>query len=112
MSFTCDDCRRRLLRVEDIRNCARCRTHGRALNIPQEHTDSDLLTSAMIGYALGSGFSSSDPVATPDISSGGGQFGGAGASGSWDPSPDSGSSSSSTDSGSSSGSSGGSGGSE
>lgn len=104
MSFTCDDCRRRLLRVEDIRNCARCRTHGRALNIPEEHANDDLLTPTMIGYALGAGFTSSEPAPVPDVSGGGGEFSGAGASGSWTPDPpapssDTGSSSSSTDSG-------------
>lgn len=87
MSFSCDDCKRRLLRVEDIRNCARCRTHGRALNIPEEHANEDLLTPALIGYALGSGFTSSEPAPTPDLSGGGGEFSGAGASGSWTPDP-------------------------
>lgn len=86
MSFSCNECQRRLLRVEDIRNCARCRTHGRAVNIPEDHADSDLLTSALIGYALGDGFSTREPSApAPEVfSGGGGESAGAGASASWD----------------------------
>lgn len=115
MSFRCNECHRNIRTVAEVRNCQRCQSNGRAANIPAHQSDSDWLTPAIIGYALGGGFSShsSDaPASEPEpFSGGGGLSGGAGASGSWDDdssrsSPSSDSSSSSSDSSSSSSDSG------
>jgi hypothetical protein len=108
--FKCHYCYRIIRRVEDVRGCARCDVAGRARTIPDTHSDSDMLTAGILGYALGGGFSShsSSPSDDSSFSGGGGSFSGAGASGSWDSgsssSSDSGSSSSSDPGGSSFGS--------
>lgn len=102
--FKCTDCQKVVRRVEDIRNCSRCQSRGIGSSIPANHNDTDWLTPAIIGYALGGGFSShshSTPAedTTPAFSGGGGDTVGAGAGGSW--SDDSDRSSGSSDSSSS-----------
>lgn len=114
--FKCTDCQKVVRKVEDIRNCSRCQSNGSSASIHERHQDSDWLTPAIIGYALGGGFlehtTYSTPEETPSFSRGGGETAGGGASASWSDdssssSPDSSSSdSSSSDSGSSSSDSG------
>jgi len=111
--FKCTDCQKVVRRVEDIRNCARCNVRGTSSSIPASHSNSDWLTPAIIGYALGGGFSGhshSAPVDdTPAFAGGGGDTVGAGAGSSWSDdsrSSSSDSSSSSSDSSSSSSDSG------
>ncbi len=103
--FKCTDCGLTIRKVQDIRNCGRCESSGRSASVPAHHSDSDWLTPGIIGYLLGSSsFSHHDSTPQGDVfQGGGGDFSGAGASGSFD-APDSSSSSdsSSRDSGSSS----------
>lgn len=51
MSFQCNDCKRTIRTVSDIRNCSRCQSSNRAASIPEHHEDTDWLTPALIGYA-------------------------------------------------------------
>lgn len=108
----CKDCRRTVRTVADVRNCARCKADGAARHIPENHSDTDILTPLIMGYALAGAFEPSAPSGeteqTPSFVGGGGDTAGSGSGGSWDSgSSDSGSSSgsdsSSSDSGSSSG---------
>lgn len=100
--FKCTDCRKVVRTVAEVRNCPRCQSKGTAANIPTHVNDSDWLTPALIGYALGGGFSghSHAPVeeATPTFTGGGGDTVGAGAGSSWSDDSDRSSGSSSSDS--------------
>lgn len=97
-SVYCKLCRKKIARVSEIRNCARC---GQRSAIPATVSDDDWLTPSLIAN-----MGSSDFTSLSSFSGGGGESGGAGAGSSWD----SGSSSGSYDSGSSSSDSGPSGG--
>jgi len=109
MSFRCNDCGKTITKVQNIRDCGQCQSHGRATSIPARHDDSDWITPAIIGYMIGSSgthastFEPSTP-SEPTFSGGGGESAGGGASGSFD-APDTSSDSSSSDSSSDSGSS-------
>lgn len=112
--FKCAECGKTVRKVSDVRDCQRCGSRASA-SIPSHHTDSDFLTPALIGYLVGLSFSHDSGVSQESFTGGGGDYSGAGASGSYDApdsssSNDSGSSSdsssSSSDSGSSSGDSG------
>lgn len=109
MTFKCHDCGKTIRKVADIRNCARCgRASGKSDVIPAHHDDEDSLTPAILGWMLGSTFSSHPEPAADTFSGGGGESGGSGASGSFDsPSPSSDSSSSDSGSGSDGGGGGG-----
>lgn len=112
--FKCTECQKVIRKVADIRNCSRCQSRGTATSIPSHYSSSDWLTPAIIGYALGGGFSShshSTPADdAPAFSGGGGDTAGAGAGSSWSDDSDRSSGSSSSESGSSSSDSGSSGG--
>src|SRR5712672_359625 len=87
MSFKCNDCKKTIRRVEDIRSCSRCQQRNRATAIPTSHQDSDWVTPALLGYLFGSSFSHSVGSMVgqvPDFTVGGGEMAGAGASGHWD----------------------------
>lgn len=93
MTFRCHECGKTIHKVADIRNCARCGIpSGKSVPIPAHHDDEDSLTPAILGWMLGSTFSShSESSTTETFTGGGGQFSGGGASGSFDspPSPSS-----------------------
>lgn len=98
--FQCKQCRKTIMKVEDVRNCATCGQS--AQSIPVHHEDSDWLTPAILGYMVGQSFHTEPSYSAdtaPAFSGSGGDFGGGGASSSWN---DSSSSSGSSDSSSSS----------
>lgn len=88
----CTDCKREIRKVADIRDCDRCQRKGAAAAIPPGHANDDWLTPAIIGYAIGGGFSPhhSDHYAVeqpPAFTGGGGETSGAGAGGTFEPEP-------------------------